>query len=134
MEEQNTIHLKFKTKELNFFQKLLQVYWANPKSWLLDEFVIENETVTIRTLKGNFITAPIMDMKIRCQTDNYDRRECYVSYNGERLHFKEIPGMLEDKEWNQLFEILYAVPDTGLTKLGWFTKIAKVLINVAKNI
>lgn len=119
----------YKTRELKWWEKLLQAYWANPKSWILEDFTIEDDVVTIRVKNGNMISAPIEELKIRTQTDKYDRRECYVQHGDKKLHFKEITWMLTDEEWDELFAILDTVPDSGLTKAAWFVSIAKVLVN-----
>ena len=57
----------YKTHEPTFMKKLLQVYWVNPKSWRLDEFVINDDILTIKTQAGKEITAPITELKIRVQ-------------------------------------------------------------------
>lgn len=119
----------YQTRELKWWEKVLQTYWANPKSWLLDAFVIEDDVVTIRVKNGNVISASIEELKIRTQTDAYNRRECYVQHGEKKLHFKEITYMLTDEEWDELFGILQTVPDTGLTKAAWLMKIAKVVVN-----
>ena len=120
----------YKTRELKWWEKLLQVYWANPKSWILEDFIIEDDIIIIRVKSGNKVSAPIEELKIRTQTDKYGRRECYVQYKENKLHFKEISWMLTDEEWDELFAILNTVPDTGLTKIAWLTSIAKVLANI----
>ena len=120
----------YKTRELKWWEKLLQVYWANPKSWILEDFIIEDDIIIIRVKSGNKVSAPIEELKIRTQTDKYGRRECYVQHKENKLHFKEISWMLTDEEWNELFAILNTVPDTGLTKIAWLTSIAKVLVNI----
>ena len=119
----------YQTRELKWWEKVLQTYWANPKSWLLDAFVIEDDVVTIRVKNGNVISASIEELKIRTQTDAYNRRECYVQHGEKKLHFKEITYMLTDEEWDELFGILQTVPDTGLTKAACLMKIAKVVVN-----
>lgn len=70
--------------------------------------------------------APITELKIRVPTDKYDRKEVYVKYDKEKLHFKEIDGMLEDEEWEEIFTILDTVPDTGMTALSRITTVAKI--------
>ena len=130
METNNTtIQKTYKTHEPSFLQKLFQVYWVNPKSWRLDEFSIDNDTLCFKTQSGKEIKGKLEELKIRVQTDKYDRREVIIKKGKEKLHFKEIDGMLEDGEWDELFEILKSVPDTGMSTLGWITTIAKITLN-----
>ena len=129
MEQTTSVKKTYKTQEPNFWQKLMQVYWFNPKSWLLDEFSIDNEILSFKTKAGKTITAPITDLRIRVQVDNYDRHEVYVTHGKEKLHFKEIGYMLSDEEWEEIFDILSLVPDTGITAMGWITAVARKVIN-----
>ena len=122
------ISRSYKTHEPSFLKKLMQVYWVNPKSWLLDEFCINDEVLTIKTLAGKVISAPISELKIRVQTDKYERREVSITHEKAKLHFKEIDGMLDDEEWEEIFSILNNIPDHGLTTLSWITSVAKILI------
>lgn len=124
----NKVSKTYRTHEPTFIQKLLQVYWVNPKSWRLDEFVINDDILTLKTQDGKEITASITELSIRVQTDKYDRKEVYVKHDKQKLHFKEIDGMLEDEEWEEIFTILDSVPDTGMTTLGWITTAAKILM------
>ena len=103
------------------------MYWANPKSWRLDEFTITDDVLTFSTQNGKRISAPLEELSIKEQTDKYDRREVYVKHCNEKLHFKEIPGMLEEKEWDAIFEVLKAVPNTTLSKVAWLATAVKIL-------
>jgi predicted RNA-binding Zn-ribbon protein involved in translation (DUF1610 family) len=96
----------FKTKELSFWNKLLQMSWMNPKSWILDEFIVDGEQITIRTKNGKELSAPIDELQAKYQSDKYDRRELTVKHNDRKIHFKEIPDMLEDEEWEEIIAIL----------------------------
>lgn len=118
----------YKTHEPTFMKKLLQVYWVNPKSWRLDEFVINDEILTFKTQDGKELTAPITELSIKVQTDKYDRKEVFVKHDKQKLHFKEIDGMLKDEEWEEIFNILDSIPDTGMTALGWITTTAKIVL------
>ena len=126
LETEAVVKKTYKTHEPTFFQKLLQVYWVNPKSWRLEEFTIDNDTLTFRTQSGKEITGKLEELKIRTQTDKYGRTEVFVKKGDEKLHFKEISWMLEDTEWEEIFEILNSVPDTGKTTLSWITKVAEI--------
>lgn len=42
-----SLNLTYETKELSFFQKLLQVYWMNPKSWLLERLTIKDGDIEV---------------------------------------------------------------------------------------
>ena len=130
--ENKHIKLTFKTHEPTFMQKLTQMYWVNPKSWLLNEFTIDDNMLTVSTLKGNQIIAPIDELTIRVQTDNYDRKEVYVKWNNEKLHFKEMPGMLDDDDWEKLFEILLAFPNNGRTTLDKIQGVLKSIIDMTE--
>ena len=37
--------------------------------------------------------------------------------------------MLSDEEWEEIFDILSLVPDTGITAMGWITAVARKVIN-----
>lgn len=117
--------MTYKTHEPTFMKKLLQVYWVNPKSWRLDEFAVNDDILTFKTQAGKEITAPITELKIRVQTDKYDRKEVFVNHGKDKLHFKEIDGMLDEGQWEEIFDILESVPDTGMTTLGWITNVAR---------
>ena len=117
----------FKTHEPSTLDKILQLYWANPKSWRLDKFTITDDVLTFSTQNGKRISAPLEELSIKEQTDKYDRREVYVKHGNEKLHFKEIPGMLEEKEWDAIFEVLKAVPNTTTSKVAWLATAVKIL-------
>ena len=131
---ETTKNVYFKTHEPSFIQKLMQVYWANPKGWLLDEFKVENGVLVISTMKGNQLVAPIEELSVRIQKDKYERKEVYVRHGEEKLHFKEIPGMLSDDEWEKLFEVLATFPDLGRTKADKIVGAAEKILNVAKEL
>ena len=98
--------IRLKTRDLSFLGKLTQVYWANPKSWLLDEFVIENGIVTVARKNGEVFTAHISEISATFATDNYERREINMRSKSDKTRFKEIPGMLDDDEWNAIIAVL----------------------------
>lgn len=120
-----SLNFTYETKELSFFQKLLQVYWANPKSWLLDRLTIKDGIIEVVLKNGKTFKSPLSELKVRKQVDQYDRKEIYLSYQKEKIHFKEIPGMLEDEEWKQIFEVLDAVKDSDISMLGKITQAVK---------
>ena len=125
-----TVPKSYKTSELSFFQKLAQVYWFNPKSWLLDEFIIDGDTITIRTKAGKELKGKLRELRIRVQADKYERREVFIQKDKEKSHFKEIPWMLTDEEWDEIFEVLNSAPDSGATKLSWFVTALKWIIKI----
>lgn len=98
--------MRLKTRDLSFLGKLTQAYWANPKSWLLDEFVIENGNVTVSRKNGSVFTAHISEINATFATDNYERREINMRSKSDKTRFKEIPGMLDDDEWNAIIAAL----------------------------
>lgn len=120
-----SLNFTYETKELSFFQKLLQVYWANPKSWLLDRLTVKEGNIEVVLKNGKTFKSPLSELKVRKQVDQYDRREVYLSYQKEKAHFKEIPGMLEDEEWGQVFKVLDAVKDSDISMLGKITQAVK---------
>lgn len=120
-----SLNFTYETKELSFFQKLLQVYWANPKSWLLDRLTVKDGDIEVVLKNGKTFKSPLSELKVRKQVDKYDRKEVYLSYQKEKIHFKEIPWMLEDEEWKQIFKILDAVKDSDITALGKITQVFK---------
>mgnify|MGYP001088178651 CR=1 FL=1 len=117
------LNLTYETKELSFFQKLLQVYWVNPKSWLLERLTIKDGDIEVVLKNGKIFKSPLSALKVRKQVDQYDRKEFYLSYQKEKIHFKEIPGMLEEEEWAQIFEVLDAVKDSDTSLLGKITQL-----------
>lgn len=99
-------NLSFKTQELDFLQKLLQVYWVNPASWILDEFSIRDGTLVIVRKDGNRFEAPLASVEATFAVDNYDRREINVTAGDNTTRFKEIPGMLSEEEWDAIIAAL----------------------------
>ncbi len=123
-----SINRTYKTRELNWWQKLLQVYWVNPKSWLLDEFTIDDTLITIKLKNGKVMSAQVDEISVKIKTDKSDRRECYITHNAEKLHFKEIAWMLTDEEWDEVFEIFSVTVDSRLTKAAWALTVAKKIL------
>src|SRR5690554_415102 len=104
--ELNT-NVSLKTVELNFLQKLLQVYWVNPKRWLLDEFILEDGILTVKTKDGKMIKSSLSNITSKYSTDNYGRHEVRLKdENNNKLNFKEIPWMLSDEDWELVLAIL----------------------------
>lgn len=126
-----SLDFTYETKELSFFQKLLQVYWANPKSWLLNRFTVKDGNIEVVLKNGNSFKCPLSELKVRKQVDQYDRKEVYLSYQNKKVHFKEIPGMLTEEEWKQIFKVLDAVKDSDVSVLG---KITGVVMKVKKTL
>lgn len=122
------INKTYKTRELNWWQKSLQVYWVNPKSWLLDEFTINDTNITVKLKNGQILSAPVDEIRVKLQTDKNGRRECYLSTSSEKLHFKEIMWMLTDDEWDEVFEIFSITEQTTLAKVAWALTIAKKIL------
>ena len=113
----NEMNVRFKTKPLTKWKALLNVSFLMPGSWMLDEFILENEILTIKCKNGNILESPLKDVIAKYQTDKYDRREFIVKTNdGQKLHFKEMSYMLEDEEWDKIAEILKP-SSTGLHKV-----------------
>jgi hypothetical protein len=121
----------FKTHEPTTWEKILQIYWVNPKRWLLDEFKLEDGVLTLSTLKGNRLVAPIEELKIRIQKDKSERREVIVKHKDEKLLFKEIPGMMSQEEWDKLFLVMASFPDTGRTAADKVAGVVGKILEVA---
>ena len=117
------LNLHYVTHKPDFFQKLMQVYWFNPKSWLLKELTVKNGVITVSNLKGQQLSAPVVDCFFSYQVDKFGRWEIYVNHGNEKFHFKEMPGMLEDSEWEAIKSFLtdYCILDK--TALGQFTDV-----------
>ena len=99
-------NLALKTQELNFLQKLLQMYWVNPASWLLDEISVRDGTLVIVRKDGDRFEAPLESVEATFAFDNYDRREINVHAGERTTRFKEIPGMLSEEEWDAVIAAL----------------------------
>ena len=96
------IKMDFTTHEPTFLQKLAQVYWVNPKSWLLKRFQVDGEKISIETMNGSSFSALINECAFSCLPDKYDRNEIRVKSSNQKIHFKEIPYMLSDEEWEKI--------------------------------
>ena len=124
----------FKTRDPKWWQKLLQMYWFNPKSWLLDELKIKDNVITVSVKNSHTLSCPLDQLKVRLQEDKYDRKEIYLSFGEEKIHFKEIPYMLSDNEWEDLIEKLQSLDDVGETKINKINRLLKKSIEVGEDI
>lgn len=106
----------YKTKNLNWWQKLFQAYWVIPNSWLLDEFIFDGKNVVIKIRNGKEISANIEDLEANYSEDKYYRREFKIKTKSEKIRFKEIPYMLKEEQWDEICEILNA-EETVFSKL-----------------
>lgn len=106
----------YKTKDLNWWQKLFQAYWVMPNSWLLDEFIFDGKKVIIKIRNGKEISANIEDLEANYSVDKYYRREFKIKTKSEKIRFKEIPYMLKEEQWDEICEILNA-EETVFSKL-----------------
>ncbi|MBL4650492.1 MAG: hypothetical protein JKY03_12240 [Aureispira sp.] len=99
----------FKTKELTFWQKLLQVYWFTPKSYLLDEFILDQADLTIIRKNNTVFKAKLSSITTTYFVDDFQRREyTIIDTLGNKTRFKEIPDMLSVEEWVQITILLNA--------------------------
>lgn len=113
MKELGNNHYLFQTVELNFLEKLMQVYWVNPKSWLLESLEVNSNKIKIIRKSGKIDEISAGDYKASFSKDNYDRREIKLfTTDGRKIHFKEMPGMLSEVEWDTIIEILGASEST----------------------
>lgn len=122
------VSIRFKAKNLVLWQKLLQAYWVNPKSWLLDEFSVNDDIVSIKCRNGDLLEASVADLTVKCSADKYMRREFTVFHAGRKIHFKEIPWMLKEEEWDCIAEIFGVMANESLGKAAWLLSIGKILI------
>lgn len=110
----------FKTKELTFGQKLLQLYWFNPKSWLLDEMTIEGDNLTIIRKDGHVFHGKCSEIQASYTIDRYYRKEFKIKdAAGNKTRFKEIPDMLSLEQWITILVTLNA-QESKLSKLFSF--------------
>ena len=121
------IKMDYITHEPTFLQKLAQVYWANPKSWLLKRFQVDGDQIKIETINGNSLSASIDECVFKYQKDQYDRHEIMVKSGNQKLHFKEIPYMLSDEEWESIVDFCLNRCSAKKSTLG---KITSVLLAV----
>ena len=126
----DAVNLNFVTHEPSFLQKCLQVYWVNPKSWLLKEFSVENGEIFIELLNGKEFSSPLAKCSFKYQKDNYDRVEFIVESENEKIHFKEIPGMLEDEEWEEITSFIIDTCNAKVSRLGSITNVLKSIKDI----
>lgn len=112
-------------QKLNFFKKCVQVYWFNPKSFLLKRFEFDGKTIILERMNGKVNNLEIGKFKPSFGKDNLGRREYKVVLEDKtKIRFKEIWWMFKEEEWDKITEIIGA-KETGLSKfLNAFNKIA----------
>ena len=116
--------IHFKTRELTFWQKFLQVYWVNPKSYLLDEFILENDNLTIIYKNSTVFKAKLPSITTTYFVDDFNRREYTIIDNiGNKTHFKEIPDMLSVEEWVQITILLNATEAKSSKFIHWIRSL-----------
>ena len=114
-----------KAEQLTFLKKLAQMIWLIPKSRRLDEFVLENDVLTIKTKSGNTIQSHLSGVIAKYTVDNNDNSLFYIEdENGQKLRFKEIPFMLSDEDW-ELVKSILPLEESKMEKvnkvLKWFS-------------
>ena len=129
-----SLEIRFKTQDLKWWQKLLQMYWFNPKSWLLDELVMKKDIVEVKLKNGDRFSCPYTGLKVRFQEDKYGRKEIFLSNTERTIHFKEIPYMLSDDEWEELFAKLESVDDMRETSLNKVSRIIRKIIEAGEGL
>ena len=99
------INLHFVTHEPTIFQKILQVYWLQPKAWRLKEFIVNNGNICVSVMNGKELKAPIKDCCFYYDdADKYNRMVITIKCGDKKIKFVEIPFMLEDEEWAQFIK------------------------------
>ena len=126
MDTKSNENVNLKTKELSFFQKFLQSYWVSPKRLILDEFMLEDGFLTVKTKNGNTLQAPLSKISSKYFVDRNGRRNVHLKdENGNKLRFQEIPWTLTDEEWELILSILAPKEST-------FNKIASSVTAVTE--
>ena len=123
--------LHYKTNELNFLQKFLQMSWFS-KNYHLDELTVEIGQIYVLLKNGNSFQAPLSELKVRREEDKYERTTFHLAYNGKKIRFMTIPGMLKDEEWEKIKEILCSVKDSAMLTRGKVAGILDKVLNVAE--
>jgi len=116
----------YQTQELSFIQKMMQVYWANPKSWLLEEIRFEKGEIAVIRKNGAVFTSLLSNITAVYSTDNYSRREITIISDSDKTRFKEIPGMLTDNEWQEIVNIL----EPKISKMGMFIEVMRFILKL----
>ena len=125
--EEKGIIRTFKTHDPTWFQKIMVVYGFTPKGWRLDEFSTDGKNLTISTRAGNRLTAPIDELSYSYQVNQYDWHEVYIAHGEERIHFREVPYMLSEEEWEEIFSILDTIPNAHEKSIS---KVIRVLESI----
>ena len=121
-------NLHFVTHEPTVFQKILQLYWLQPKAWRLKEFKVSNGNIYISVMNGKELKAPIKDCRFYYDdADKYNRMGITVRYGDKKIKFFEIPFMLNDDEWAQIIDFCM---NTCNSKRSKSNKIAIAIIIV----
>lgn len=126
---------KFVTHEPSLIQKIMQMYWFNPKSWLLKSLTIDEDQIEIVTMNEKVFSNKFSQTKFKFQSDSYDRYEFYVSDindKARKIHFKEIPFMLSDDEWEEIKTIFASSDNYKESLLGKVTRAASIATDVGK--
>ena len=122
--QDGNIKIDITTHEPSLLDKILQVYWLTPDSWLLKRFQVEDNNLMIQTFNGNKFSAPLNECNIRYQQDKFDRYEIIIRAGNQKIHFKEMLGMLEEKEWDRIIQFCLQSMESKKSVLG---KIGSVL-------
>lgn len=123
--------LHYKTNELNFLQKFLQMSWFS-KNYHLDELTVKDGQIYVLLKNGNNFQAPLSDLKVRREEDKYERITFHLSYGEKKIRFMTIPGMLKDEEWEKIKKILCSVKDSDMLKRGKVVGFLDKLLNIAE--
>ena len=97
-----------------------------PKKMVLDEFIIKDGVLTVTTMKGNILSAPISEVEVG-YTDTQDGMAYTFKYGGKKLTFIEVPELLSDEEWERLKKIVKSFPNYGLSSMGAIGKAFRIV-------
>ncbi len=123
----------YKTRELNWWQKCHQVYWFIPKSSLLDEFIYKDGIVSIKNKKGKVFSAPLSEIRMRWQKDQYSRKQISVSHDSNKIYIMEVSYMLTDEEWEEIFTIMDRAGDAKQMTVGKIADAMQKVTGAAKD-
>jgi len=121
----STKEIFIKTKDVKWWEKILQLYWLN-KRVILDEFALKDGILTVKCKNGKSIHSPLKEITstYSIDTKNGDRMIITIKTQaGQSITIGEFTWFLSEEEWEQIVEILQP-KETGLSKtLGVISKI-----------
>lgn len=130
--EDKRVIRSFKTHDPTWFQKIMVFYGFTPKGWRLDELSTDGKNLTISTRAGNRLTAPIEELSYSYQVNQYDWHEVYIAHGDKKIHFREVPYMLTEAEWEEIFSILDTIPNAHEKSVSKVLRVLESIRSVIK--